>query len=123
VIEYAEMLTEQGLDNRSQIDHKFDHKSITENVDISLVNASKQEPATVSEVDHKDCSGGGECVSALQLVTNSDAFEVGEKVDWVECPGHCENLAPFEITAIDGDYVKLDLFPKPVPMSELRRRS
>jgi hypothetical protein len=40
-------------------------------------------------------------------------------VYWVECPAHCESLAPFEIMTIDGDYAKLDLFAKLVPLTEL----
>jgi len=81
VIEYAETLTEQGLDNRSQIDHKFDHKSITKNANIPSVDTSKQAPVTVSEVDHKNRSQGGECVSAKCVINSSDptTWEPGTK--------------------------------------------
>jgi hypothetical protein len=50
----------------------------------------------------------------------TEVFRVGAYVHWTECPAHCENFAPFEITAIDGQYAKLDLFPHLVPLSELR---
>jgi KaiC/GvpD/RAD55 family RecA-like ATPase len=126
VIEYAETLTEQGLDNRSQIDHKFDHKSITKNTVEPLLEASKPEQVSISEVDHKNSSQGGECVSAKFVIDSSgrgdDALEVGEKVDWINCPGHCESWAPFEIISINNSHAKLDLFEKPVPLTELRRR-
>jgi hypothetical protein len=46
-------------------------------------------------------------------------FRVGDRVFWDNCPCNCEELAPFEITAIDGDYAKLDLINKPVPLAEL----
>jgi hypothetical protein len=50
---------------------------------------------------------------------NATQFKVGDRVYWVECPAHCESLAPFEIMTIDGDYAKLDLFAKLVPLTEL----
>jgi hypothetical protein len=53
----------------------------------------------------------------------TDEFMVGDLVIWLKCPAHCANLAPWEIIAIDDDYAKLDLFEKPVPISELRRPS
>ena len=69
VIEYPETLTQYGLDNRSQIDHKFDHKLITENDNITPVQLSNQAQATVSEVDHKSVTtlGGG---GTVELVIN-----------------------------------------------------
>jgi len=51
--------------------------------------------------------------------TSTTQFRVGEYVFWENCPCNCEELAPFEITAIDGDYAKLDLINKPVPLAEL----
>jgi hypothetical protein len=56
VIEYAETLTTQALENRSQIDHK----SITKKTPKKPVNASKPEQASAPEVDHKNRSQGGE---------------------------------------------------------------
>jgi hypothetical protein len=50
-------------------------------------------------------------------------YSVGERVYWSKCPAHCEQFAPFEITAIDSDYAKLDLFEKPVLLTELHRSS
>jgi hypothetical protein len=52
---------------------------------------------------------------------NSQQFQVGDRVNWSECPGHCEQFAPFVITAIDGECAKLDLFENPVPLVELRK--
>jgi hypothetical protein len=51
--------------------------------------------------------------------TSPTQFRVGGRVFWENCPSYCEELAPFEITAIDGDYAKLDLINKPVPLAEL----
>ena len=51
-----------------------------------------------------------------------EPFKVGDRVYWSNCPGHCEEWAPFEIMWIDGEYAKLDLFPTLVPMSELLRQ-
>ncbi len=50
-------------------------------------------------------------------------LKIGDRVYWSQCPAHCEQFAPFEITAIDGDYAKLDLFEKPVLLTELHRSS
>jgi hypothetical protein len=50
-----------------------------------------------------------------------DPFKAGDRVLWTNCPTYCEKLAPFEIMWIDGEYAKLDLFPKLVPLSELLR--
>ena len=50
-------------------------------------------------------------------------LKIGDRVYWSGCPAHCEQFAPFEITTIDGDYAKLDLFEKPVLLTELHRSS
>jgi uncharacterized membrane protein YgcG len=53
--------------------------------------------------------------------TEETPLQVGDRVIWDECPAHCADLAPFEVTAIQGDYGKLDLFSKLVPLSELTK--
>jgi hypothetical protein len=53
------------------------------------------------------------------MVRQPHSYSVGDCVHWANCPSHCEQFAPFEITAIDGDYAKLDLFEKPVLLAEL----
>jgi hypothetical protein len=60
-------------------------------------------------------------VAAPKLGDTITELRVGDRVIWGECPGHCASFAPFEITAIEGDYAKLDLFSKLVPLSELTR--
>ncbi|NEQ20161.1 MAG: DUF3987 domain-containing protein [Microcoleus sp. SIO2G3] len=52
-----------------------------------------------------------------------NVLKIGDRVYWSQCPAHCEQFAPFEITAIDGDYAKLDLFEKPVLLTQLHRSS
>ena len=61
--------------------------------------------------------------SVTETVAEVDRFKVGDRVIWDNCPSHCEQFAPFEITAIDGDYAKLDLFKKPVLLTELHMAS
>ncbi|MBD1895510.1 hypothetical protein [Coleofasciculus sp. FACHB-129] len=51
--------------------------------------------------------------------TSPIEFRVSNRVFWKNCLSYCEELAPFEITAIDGDYAKLDLINKPVLIAEL----
>jgi hypothetical protein len=59
-------------------------------------------------------------VRVKQVINQAtEVFKVGAYVHWTECPAHCENFAPFEITAIEGQYAKLDLFAHLVPLSEL----
>jgi hypothetical protein len=48
------------------------------------------------------------------------ALKVGNWVHWNNCPTYCEQFAPFEIISLDGDYAKLDLINKPVPLAQLR---
>jgi hypothetical protein len=48
-----------------------------------------------------------------------EPLKVGDRVIWENCPSHCEQFAPFEITSLEGDYAKLDLFEKPVRLAEL----
>jgi hypothetical protein len=56
-----------------------------------------------------------------QLNNHKASFQVGDFVHWSKCPAHCEQFAPFEITAIDGDEAKLDMFENPVLLVELRK--
>ncbi len=48
-------------------------------------------------------------------------LKVGSRVIWDNAPTYCANVTQWwEITAIDGEYAKLDLFSKPVLLAELR---
>jgi hypothetical protein len=58
---------------------------------------------------------------AVEIGNPVDPFKEGERVYWMNCPTYCEELGPFEIMWIDGEYAKLDMFPKLVPLSELLR--
>jgi hypothetical protein len=72
----------------------------------------------------QDCDSSAQScvtVAAPKLGDTITELRVGDRVIWGECPGHCASFAPFEITAIEGDYAKLDLFSKLVPLSELTR--
>lgn len=48
-------------------------------------------------------------------------LEVGDRVVWDNCPGHCSWMNPFTITATDGDMARLDFYSELVPLSELTR--
>jgi predicted P-loop ATPase len=60
-------------------------------------------------------------VDTSPVATESQALAVDDMVFWSECPAHCSNFAPFQITSIDGDHARLDLIEKPVPLTELSR--
>ena len=48
-------------------------------------------------------------------------LKVGDRAIWDNAPAHCASITQWwEITAIDGEYAKLDLFSKPVLLAELR---
>jgi len=47
-------------------------------------------------------------------------LKVGDRVRWENCPGHCSWANPFTITAIENGLAWLDLYSKPVPLSELK---
>jgi hypothetical protein len=55
------------------------------------------------------------------VVIEDQELKVGDWVKWDECPAHCSSLAPFQITEINGEYAKLDLFEKPVRLADLSR--
>jgi hypothetical protein len=57
----------------------------------------------------------------VELAPTEELLEVGDMVFWSECPAHCSSLAPFQVTSIDGDYAKLDLFEKSVRLADLSR--
>ncbi len=59
-------------------------------------------------------------IRALKQMTNCQLLKVGDRVNWSECPTHCESFSPFVIDEIEGDYAKLDLFAKLVPLVELQ---
>jgi hypothetical protein len=62
------------------------------------------------------------CLEAevVQPGETPELLKIGDRVHWNNCPTYCEQLAPFEITSLDGDYAKLDLINKPVPLAQLR---
>ena len=70
-----------------------------------------------AEEEHE--SQGTASTSCNPKSTSPTQFRVGDRVFWDNCPSCCEELAPFEIMAIDGDCAKLDLIKKPVSLTEL----
>lgn len=117
MIEYSEPYTQPDLQNRSQIDRK----SIANDSLNTPINSSNLETVSTPEVDHKN-QAQVTSQPAIDSPANSDQqVQVGDRAIWSECPAHCESLSPFEVVAIDGDYAKLDLFPKLVLRSQLRR--
>jgi hypothetical protein len=71
----------------------------------------------IEQSDRRSTSPQG--AASTSLSPEPTQFRVSDRVFWEDCPSSCEELAPFEITAIDGDYAKLDLINKPVPLAEL----
>jgi hypothetical protein len=57
----------------------------------------------------------------IRRLYDARPLAIDDRANWKNCPAHAEKFAPFEITAIEGDYAKLDLFPNLVPLSELTR--
>lgn len=50
-----------------------------------------------------------------------ESLKVGDRVIWDTCPCCYEWASPFKIVSIEGDRALLELYEKPVPISELKR--
>jgi len=50
-----------------------------------------------------------------------EPLKVGECVLWENCPVHCASWNPFTISKLIGGQAWLDVYEKPVPLSELKR--
>ena len=93
----------------------------------TVESQASAEPAAAVELrskeagDEVDQFNEGDCPKALPCVGQDTAFKAGDRVYWTNCPVCCENLSPFEIMWIEGEYAKLDLFSNLVPLSELLR--
>ena len=88
---------------------------------LSLVEESSDLPNS-PETAEPQAIAEPEVTAEPQVKANElevDQFEAGDRVYWINCPTHCERLAPFAIMWIDGEYAKLELFSKLVPLSEL----
>jgi hypothetical protein len=54
------------------------------------------------------------------IVLNSRQFQVGDRV-FVTTRPHTDSSGPYLIESINGEYAKLEMFEKPVPLVELRK--
>ena len=45
--------------------------------------------------------------------------QVGDKVIWTNCYAHLSSWQPFVVSAIEGEYARLDFYAHPVPLDEL----
>ncbi len=48
-----------------------------------------------------------------------DIPQVGDKVIWTNCHAHLSSWQPFVVSAIEGDYARLDFYAHPVSLNEL----
>lgn len=84
--------------------------------------------AAISCIDALTTDANNSSDPSLELGRSPTSYEnqvlrVGDLSIWENCPAHCQSFAPFEIMWIDTENgtAKLDLFEKPVPLSQLRR--
>jgi len=105
----SETPTEAGVDLDQQLVNNGQHGQQTDNADPVIA------PDAISETEAWTEATEPPTEALLQT------FKAGDRVNWIECPAHCEDFAPFEIMAIDGDYAKLDLFQNPVALAELEK--
>lgn len=56
-----------------------------------------------------------------RVATDPNSIEIGDLVDWSQCPGYLDAWTPFRVTKIDfvAQTAMLDVFNKPVPLEEL----
>lgn len=57
----------------------------------------------------------------LGMVAPNKLLKAGDRVWWDNCPAHCADFNPFTIKRVEDDTAWLDIYSKPVPLSELRR--
>jgi predicted P-loop ATPase len=90
-------------------------KNIGVGVDTSAEVIANPLPDYTSAVSTPSVS-----TSDVDTIENQE-LKAGDMVFWAGCPAHCSSLAPFQVMSVDGGLVKLDLFEKSVPLSELSR--
>jgi hypothetical protein len=101
-------------------DRKTDETLVGEDTE-AFDRPDRMRSNAIAQSDRRNTSPQGTAsTSGNPEPTSPTQFRVGDRVFWENCPSCCEELAPFEITAIDGDYAKLDLINKPVPLAELK---
>jgi hypothetical protein len=113
----AETLEKSAVDSVDQLVDQELTKVSQGNLTEETIAPSPSEPNTSLEAEvaqPKETSEASE-------IGVKRSYSVGDPVYWTNCPTYCEQFAPFEITSIDGNYAKLDLINKPVPLAELRR--
>jgi hypothetical protein len=92
-------------------------------IEEEVVEGGLEQPTLIEQIESTSADESEEVASATSEpspLPQEPSIEVGDLVIWDECPAHCASLAPFEVTAIEGDFAKLDLFEKRVALSELR---
>jgi hypothetical protein len=90
-------------------------------IEVSEEVEAPLEQATSTSADESEEAIASSSPAPKKAPAEVEPIQVGDRVIWDECPAHCADLGPFELTAIDGDYGKLDLFSKLVPLSELTK--
>lgn len=117
---YVDSETELEEDNNLSTSSTFlcnDHISRVSTVDeSSTFRLPEDKSSTFSASD-----ASIELKQPPPMEEESLTIVVGDFVYWSGCPAHCESFSPFEVMAVEGDYAKLDLFPKSVPLAELRK--
>jgi hypothetical protein len=100
----AETAEESAIDTVDQQLTKVNQGNLTE--EAIAPSPTKLNPCLEAEV--------------AQPEETPEVLKIGDRVHWNNCPTYCEQLAPFEITSLDGNYAKLDLINKPVSLAQLR---
>jgi len=79
--------------------------------------------ATAPTLAAPEASGPGpsDPPAALVLLPTDEPLKVGERMLWDNCPAHCASWNPFTIIRIEDDMAWLDVYERPLPLSELRR--
>lgn len=125
VVDYSESETikEGGYVPQTSPTLPQEAQTVEESSISDLGNNLGNPSPTLPQVPQACDSSAQACVTvaAPKLGDTITELRVGDLVIWDECPAHCQSFAPFLVMEIDGDYVKLDLFPKRVLISELRR--
>jgi hypothetical protein len=106
--------------------HSGGEKALVGSTDLSNTSVVdeqilEEECTEVAIAQTPEVFAASEVKKVSPITEGSLAIGIGDRVIWENCPACCEDLSPFEIMSIDGQYAKLDLFEKPVLLKDLRR--
>lgn len=86
-----------------------------------LPGVGPSDPPAIAPKPAAIAPGLGSAPAAHVPSPKSEPLKVGSRIIWDNCPAHCASWNPFTIIRINDCMAWLDVYERPVPLSELRR--